>query len=903
MKNLFIILLIFFFSSSFSQNNHESIYNNQSLTNEEKSEKFDSLMQRYIQEKKIDSLVIETFEIIRWYRKSDDLMKAIKLNRRNLAIMDSIKYEDKAFYRRNIYSLGFYESRQGETENALNTLKRLLRYNESDEYALRGAFQIAEIYYDIVGDYYKSLEYYKLCRLISEKLNNDTYLAMSTLGIGKSNLIINTDKSIQEAISITSNTIDYIENSPSMKISDKYIIQIYKLLGNLHSDRSDYNFDIAIQNFNKALKIAESTDNIKEVCLINNDLGLIHLKDKRPEAENFFKKALKCRTSKEMYAVIQRNLAKHYKHFENFDFAIKSAQKSIEPLISKRTNNLEELPNRETLISNKFKNQLISSLIAKADIWLELAEVNSKKDYYYEQAIKTIELGDWLIDNARLSDIEYKSKLFWRKTATDLYLLAVEVCYKTNRPRDAFYYIEKSKALQLLEDVNLKSIRETTQIPNTISKKEKALKAKITKLETLKSTTPTAEISRKLIVAKENYNKFIDGLDKDVKLLYKLEKPIEVIDFDTLNQNHLSPNEVYIAYIHDSEIGYGLLISKGDLILFEIPNADQLKDLTINYRKYLNTPITNKADLDQFTETSHTLYNILFPEDIREAIGQKVIIIIPDNNLQNIPFESLIMNKEDAKSYLIFQNEINYSYSITFLIKNRELKRENDNCIVAFAPINFEDNLARLTHTEEELKSLNELSSSNLFLYEDASKSNFYKNSENAKIIHIASHANASDTISPWISFHNKKLHLNELFNHNTSADLVVLSACNTSLGEIYTGEGVMSLARGFFYSGSQSVLTTLWTVNDKSTSFLMKDFYKNLKDGKSKSEALREAKLNYISSHSLSEASPYYWSSFILLGDANTIDLNTGFTTLHYFILGLIVLIIIFLIVRLKKN
>ena len=72
---------------------------------------------------------------------------------------------------------------------------------------------------------------------------------------------------------------------------------------------------------------------------------------------------------------------------------------------------------------------------------------------------------------------------------------------------------------------------------------------------------------------------------------------------------------------------------------------------------------------------------------------------------------------------------------------------------------------------------------------------------------------------------------------------IFVLSACNTSLGNIKEGEGVFSLARGFFYSGANSVVSSLWNVNDKSTSQIISSFYENLEKGKSKSSALRLAK------------------------------------------------------------
>ena len=137
---------------------------------------------------------------------------------------------------------------------------------------------------------------------------------------------------------------------------------------------------------------------------------------------------------------------------------------------------------------------------------------------------------------------------------------------------------------------------------------------------------------------------------------------------------------------------------------------------------------------------------------------------------------------------------------------------------------------------------------------------------------------------------------LHELYTLKNQADLAVLSACKTAQGEIAVGEGIMSLARGFFYSGANSVIPSLWNVNDKSTSTIMTSFYKNLKNGKTKSEALREAKLDYITTHTLSEASPYYWSSFILIGDSGSLALKQD----HSILLAFISIVILFLMLYL---
>jgi len=109
-------------------------------------------------------------------------------------------------------------------------------------------------------------------------------------------------------------------------------------------------------------------------------------------------------------------------------------------------------------------------------------------------------------------------------------------------------------------------------------------------------------------------------------------------------------------------------------------------------------------------------------------------------------------------------------------------------------------------------------------------------------------------------------LYLGEIYNLNLNADLVVLSACETGLGKMAKGEGLIGLARGFLYAGAANLLVSLWQVNDASTANLMIDFYRNRLEGKSKAAALREAKLRMIERHA-KYAKPYHWAPFVLIG------------------------------------
>ena len=113
-------------------------------------------------------------------------------------------------------------------------------------------------------------------------------------------------------------------------------------------------------------------------------------------------------------------------------------------------------------------------------------------------------------------------------------------------------------------------------------------------------------------------------------------------------------------------------------------------------------------------------------------------------------------------------------------------------------------------------------------------------------------------------------LQIAEIMRLKFNADLVTLSACRTGLGKLISGEGVLGLTRAFLYAGARSVQASLWNVNDTATAELMTAFYRNLKRGLPKDEALRQAKLELLHGKQLSWRHPYFWASFVLTGERN---------------------------------
>jgi CHAT domain-containing protein len=133
-------------------------------------------------------------------------------------------------------------------------------------------------------------------------------------------------------------------------------------------------------------------------------------------------------------------------------------------------------------------------------------------------------------------------------------------------------------------------------------------------------------------------------------------------------------------------------------------------------------------------------------------------------------------------------------------------------------------------------------------------------------------------------------LYFNDLSTLPIEAELVVLSACETSIGKVVPGESVLSLGSAFAAAGAHSTLTTLWKVDDAATEDLMVAFYQQLSAGKSRAEALAEAQRQQRAAGEF--AHPYYWSAMTLNGEAGTIELETG-GKWPYLLGGLILLLL----------
>lgn len=250
------------------------------------------------------------------------------------------------------------------------------------------------------------------------------------------------------------------------------------------------------------------------------------------------------------------------------------------------------------------------------------------------------------------------------------------------------------------------------------------------------------------------------------------------------------------------------------------------------------------------------------------------ILFFPDQILSILPFEILV-NPKYHKKKLIENYSISYHYMTSPRIHKtkKELKRK----ILAFSPDFQKDSrgFAHLMYSETEIKKISEYYPTVHFKKDEASVKNFKKEASAYEWIHLATHSdpNLNSEEGGALIFSEKInndepsiLYANEIIHLKIKANLVVLSSCQSSIGHYTPSQGMNGIAQAFLSAGAQSVVTSLWQVDDRSTAQFMELFYYYLSKGYTKNKALQFTKKKMMNKM------PYYWAPFILMGETGNI-------------------------------
>ena len=585
------------------------------------------------------------------------------------------------------------------------------------------------------------------------------------------------------------------------------------------------------------------------------------------------------------------------------------------------------LPIGSTMDVVEYKKVLLSAIKLKADILFATYQKEGNINYL-EQSFASYQEAIELVDIIRQSYSWSASKNELFSSSQQLFLKAIETGIllsklesNTNLFHDIFRIAENQKSILLLEAIQNAGTRTYAEMPESLLNREENLQIKLNFYqqqlftEQQRGAEEKTELieffKRKIYAVNASYDSLSLVIRKNYPEYYNLSHQITLTSVKSVQSDLKAKNAAMLHYLVADDKLIVFLIQPRDFEILEIPLEIPLEDYIQRFQKgaisfKLNNNASESLKLSRantLVKTSHALYNQLLGPILAQHSLPDRLIIIPDGILGYLPFEALI--KEPAPESLLFgshhyvlqDHQISYAYSATSLqeMENRRYQKTKG-AILAFAP-SFEGeatddelvphsleqmrgDLGPLRFNIEEAAYIQQMLGGELYAGPDATEANFLKRAPEFSIIHLATHGKANDKAGdfaflafakPADTLDNDLLYNRDLYNLQLKADMVVLSACETGIGELQKGEGIISLARGFSYAGAKSIIPTLWSVNDIYAKELMEGFYTNLQKGLPKDAALQQAKLDFLDAK-MHDAHPFFWAPFIAIGDMSPI-------------------------------
>ena len=321
-------------------------------------------------------------------------------------------------------------------------------------------------------------------------------------------------------------------------------------------------------------------------------------------------------------------------------------------------------------------------------------------------------------------------------------------------------------------------------------------------------------------------------------------------------------------------------ITPSKISLFPLPPGTEIDSLMQRYRKSLNGP----EDVVASSEDGRALYRTLVEPAKALLARDRKVFIIPDGSLNNLNFETLVVDQPKPHYWIEDADVVNASslrvLAATFIHENRrqsagERKRTPRLLLIgnSIAPSNEYPELPRAGEQMANVARHFPASQRQVYQRDQANPSAYLAgNPEKFSHIHFVAHGTAS-RLSPLdsaivlsksaVNTEPFKLYARDIVQHRLQAELVTISACYGAGSRAYSGEGLVGLAWAFLRAGAHNVIASLWEVTDASTEQLMDRFYDELDKGASPDAALRAAKLSLL--HGSAFHHPFYWAPFQL--------------------------------------
>lgn len=696
-----------------------------------------------------------------------------------------------------------------------------------------------------------------------------------------------------------------------------------------------------------------------------SDLGDIYMKRKDFEKANYYyQKLLELvehfrGSSHIMLAEVYNQIGKFHLAKGESDSALIACQKALSTLLPNfDTEDITKYPE----VKKVGVGFILPATLALKAAAFNVKYQQSQELSDLELSMEGYRIAAEFIDLMRSSYLTEASKHTLAERAREIYMHGIEASMKLYEKTQeekyishAFGLIEKSKSIILLEAIQKSNANEFAGLSDEFLSKEQQIKTdlafyeKVLYEEEKNEKTDSLKIEKykgEIFKLQNEQDNLIARIRKDHPEYYALKYNLTVADIPSI-QNKLPDKSALVEYFFSDSALWTFVITKNEVVYRQVRIDDDfyhkletMRDLLRNNPHNNQNTTQNSDRYHTFIEYSSDLYKLL----LRPVVGDKDLeglTIIPDGQLGYLPFQVLMTEQPGSAQvsnldyrnlpYLFKDYKINYEYSSSILL-SKTINRKPKNIYAGFAPDYNNEQLAlrgdergileevydetvrnslhSLMFNKPEVERSSEILGGMPFLGPDASEQAFKANSDNSRILHLAMHALTND-INPLYSqlifsestdsTEDGNLHAYELYNMQLNADLAVLSACNTGVGKLQSGEGIMSLARAFKYAGCPNIVMSLWKANDESTKEIMVDFHKNLKEGEGKGLALENAKKNFLATCDQKFTHPYYWATFVLIGDNEPIDFGRPWWM--YALIGAGGLILLFFALKFLKR
>ena len=477
-------------------------------------------------------------------------------------------------------------------------------------------------------------------------------------------------------------------------------------------------------------------------------------------------------------------------------------------------------------------------------------------------AMEAIEAGDVTADLLRSDFSGEISKLFWRKEALPLYELGVRLANAAGNEEAMFYYLEKSRSVLLLE-----ALLEA----DLLDELDPELAAALHALESRPAGGGGLARTDSIIALRQEI------ADRNPAGRALIERP-EMVSLERARANlERGGWDRQLHFFTGAERTYAFSLTQDAATTVDLGPSTELAPALRALLNFFTGPAPIDQDPAGFLAASHAVYRKVL-EPLGITPGEK-LLILPDGLFAYLPFGALVTEAGAATvgsaPYLIRRNPVSYAQSATILDRQAGYAAEPDGGSLAFAPfvVALPGNAAPpLTYSKREVEGLEDHYPAQILSGTAADRAALLSQAGEQRLLHLSTHAYATASAAerPRILTADAPVYPADVYGLNLNADLVTLSACQSNIGPLAAGEGVLGLGRAFTAAGARGVVASLWSLNDRATADIVTTFYDELANGTGKPAALHAAQLAYLERKDLPGylKSPYYWAGLTYYGD-----------------------------------